>query len=64
MFKIYTSTKTRFGFWDRIRILFGKRFHTRTTIYVDKEVSIVKPSLTDAYVSKFFPKKIQLESKP
>lgn len=56
-FKIYSTSVTTFDLVDRIRILFGKKLHTHTTIHVDKEVSIVKPSESSSYTDNIFPRK-------
>jgi hypothetical protein len=45
-FWIQNTTKVKIGFKERIRILFGKQIIIGSTTYIDKEVEICKPTLT------------------
>ena len=49
-FNIYNKVEINFDWKDRLRILFGKSAHCDTTLFVDKEVDILKPSKTHAWV--------------
>ena len=40
-FSIYNNTYTKFGFVDRIRILFGKEISISLDIKVDQEVNVI-----------------------
>lgn len=55
-FQIYQDSHHSFSFMNRIRILFGKKMHTKATITVDKDVIILKSELV-GYVDGFFPEK-------
>jgi hypothetical protein len=46
-FWIQNFVKTKVGWWERIKILFGKQITINYTVYVNKEVEICKPTLTE-----------------
>lgn len=53
---IRSTSEITFDFWDRIRILFGKKLHSITCIDLDCPVSIIHTQ-EDCYVDRFFKKK-------
>ena len=55
-FKVYQDSHHSFNFMNRIRILFGKKFHTEGMIIVNKEVNVIKGTLRGR-VDDFFPAK-------
>ena len=56
-FQIFNRVTINFDWKDRIRILFGKPAHCDSTLFVDKEVDILSPSKTHAWVESITPNK-------
>jgi len=48
---IYHTTTTKFKFWDRIKILFGKEVITRSEIYTQNECCFIVGSEAEAHVA-------------
>lgn len=53
-FSIHTNSVTSFSFSDRIRILFGKKFCLDSTVFVDTECEIARPTRSIGYVERFY----------
>ena len=51
-FPIYSTTETRFSFWDKMRVLFGYKVKITTTILADREVGIVKSTASTVITRK------------
>lgn len=60
---IHHNSITSFSFYDRIKILFGKKLHVQSQIYTDHEYCKVLGSDSKTFVEPFFTrrKKIALE---
>jgi hypothetical protein len=55
-FNIYNNTEYFFSFWDKIKILFGKKVKSHLTIYVDTEVNVLGCK-NDAWVEDILPRR-------
>lgn len=51
------NTMTRFSFWDRIRILFGKTVHIQSDIYCKEDVVSVMGAEARTSVERFIKRK-------
>ncbi len=47
---VHHRTVTKFGFWDRIKILFGKEVITNSELYTDHEHCIVLGSTAKTHI--------------
>ena len=57
-FWIANDTRIRFGFIDRLRILFGKETKVSIRLFVDKEVKIIHPKTEHSVnVKRIFPRR-------
>jgi len=54
---IHHNITSTFGWWERIKILFGIKYHMSITIYVMNEEALVTGTKTVAWVPDVFPKK-------
>jgi len=56
-FWLVNVTITNFTLMDRIRILLGSTLEIHSTIYLDKEVDVVKPTISRTYIEPIFKRK-------
>jgi hypothetical protein len=54
---IYHTTITNFTFWDRIKILLGKKLTIHSEIFTTNEIVNVTGSKARNYIGNFFPGK-------
>jgi hypothetical protein len=63
-FKIYQTSLITFSFWERLKILLGRRTIVNGTIYVNKEVIISKATVTAEVLPFMKPKRVVLSDTP
>ncbi len=45
MFRIFNNTTIKFGFRDRLRILFGKKVDINTTLVITAQIDIIESTV-------------------